>query len=88
MIKGCSKRVVVLKNPKSDIFEEAYFIVREKKVPDSKGTMIDEANRIIVENTLGARPLVKKDKSRSGTLLFLMGMVTSLTLAIIYALII
>ena len=38
MIKGCSKRVVYLKNTDSAIFEEAYFVLgrgdREVKVSD------------------------------------------------------
>jgi len=31
MIKGCTKRVVVVKDVQSDIFEEAYLIMRPKQ---------------------------------------------------------
>ncbi len=49
MIKGCSKRVIVVKHPDNDAFEEAYFIVKEgryQKKSDAK-SLIGEADRII-----------------------------------------
>ena len=55
MIKGISRKMFVLKDTKSDIFEEAYFVIKERV--DEKNTasdtdMVAEANRIIDENDI------------------------------------
>ena len=52
MIKGCNKRVVYMKNTGSDMFDEAYFIVRaEAAATDrSEHDMVAEAERIIRES--------------------------------------
>ncbi len=54
MIKGCTKRVVVVKDVQSDIFEEAYFILRPKseksKAKASRTDIITEANRLVLDN--------------------------------------
>ncbi len=53
MIKGCTKRVIVAKDLQSDIFEEAYFILRpqgaKKKGTTSQSEFLSEANRIVCE---------------------------------------
>ncbi len=46
MLKGAQKRMIVVKTADSDIFEEAYFVVRGG-VERSKPDMVLEANRII-----------------------------------------
>jgi hypothetical protein len=60
-MRGYQKRVVYLKNPGSAIFEEAYFIIKESHEADDEKTIIDEANRIIEENSGGER---KKRRGR------------------------
>ena len=49
MIKGCQKKIIMLKNTGSEIFEEAYFILSESadKSNLSQSDMIAEANRIV-----------------------------------------
>lgn len=49
MIRGCSKRVIVLKHPQGDAFEEAYFIVKEGHYKSKRDTkfLVSEANKII-----------------------------------------
>ena len=58
MLRGCQRRIIVLKNTKSDIFEEAYFILSERaasgEAPVSESDMILEANRIISESSQNA----------------------------------
>ena len=52
MIKGTSRRVIVVKNPGTDVFEEAYFIIKEgkmKRKSDHK-TLLSEASKILEEN--------------------------------------
>ena len=46
MLKGAQKKMIVIKTSDSEIFEEAYFVVKggvERSQPD----MVSEANRII-----------------------------------------
>ena len=49
LLKGVSKRVIIIKNPESEIFEEAYFIVKNKSIFNQakENEMVLEANRII-----------------------------------------
>ena len=49
LLKGVNKRVIVIKNPESEIFEEAYFIVKNKSIFNQakENEMVIEANRII-----------------------------------------
>lgn len=52
MIKGCRKNVVWIRNTGSEMFEEAYFIVSDKKM-EQKTTdcdMLSEASRLIAES--------------------------------------
>ncbi len=51
-MRGYQKRVIYMKNPGSAVFEEAYFVIKEngRSEGDSPDIM-DEANRIIEENT-------------------------------------
>lgn len=92
MIKGCNKRVIVLKNPGSDIFEEAYFIVKDRGARvDPRVNLIDEANRIIEESLIDPRIRAlrrARKKSRLGRFLpFLFGVLLTLAAAILYSLI-
>ena len=51
LLKGVNKRVIVIKNPESEIFEEAYFIVKNKSLfrQARENEMVLEANRIIAD---------------------------------------
>ena len=53
MVRGCQKKIIYLKNTGSEVFEEAYFVVREKNLAyeSSECDMIEEANRILDECT-------------------------------------
>lgn len=51
MIKGCSRKVIVIKNPGSNLFEEAYFIVSPREAERQYGDFLTEANRIIALRT-------------------------------------
>ena len=76
MIKGASRRMVVLKNTGSPLFEEAYFILRREAEEKSLRTdMVSEANRIVAANVL---PRADR-RRRRGLLaigLFLLGVLT------------
>ncbi len=51
-MRGYQKKVIYVKNTGSDIFEEAYFVVKGDGYDGgySHEKMVDEANRIINEN--------------------------------------
>mgnify|MGYP006966488056 CR=1 FL=1 len=51
MLKGCQKKIIVMKNTGSPMFDEAYFILSENalRAHASERDMISEANRIIRE---------------------------------------
>ena len=49
MLKGCQKKIIMLKNTGSKIFDEAYFILSDSAIAShcSQSDMIAEANRIV-----------------------------------------
>ena len=51
-MRGYQKRVIYIKNTGSEIFEEAYFVVKGDVTASlhTHDKMVDEANRIINEN--------------------------------------
>ena len=46
--KGCEKRIIMIKNTGSELFEEAYFVLRNES-RNEESDMVAEANRIIEE---------------------------------------
>lgn len=85
MIKGCSKRMIILKDTGSDFFEEAYFVLKTAKDTCKIATekdFIAEANRIVseagnakIKDCTGNR----SDKKRA----FLYGMLAGISLCVI-----
>ncbi len=60
MLKGCRKQMIVLRGTGSEIFDEAYFVLKKsderKHYADGdreRKSMLLEANRIIEENRMG-----------------------------------
>ena len=51
MVRGCQKKIIYLKSTGSEIFDEAYFVVRDKTPEEKQGEcdMVQEANRILNE---------------------------------------
>ena len=47
MIKGCQKRIIQIKDTKSKLFEEAYFVLKKENVAVQGKDMVSEATRII-----------------------------------------
>jgi len=74
LLKGVNKRVIVIKNPESEIFEEAYFIIRSnnikgvfKQSKSNENEMLIEANRIISDYHNQQRSIIEKNGIASGT---------------------
>jgi len=60
MIKGCQKRMIKIKDTKSIIFEEAYFVLRNEIADSvSKKDIISEATAIINKYSQPSRPTKK-----------------------------
>ena len=47
MLRGCKRNMIVLRGTGSDLFEEAYFVVKEEAERRSESDMLEEAERII-----------------------------------------
>ena len=64
MVRGCQKKIVYLKNTGSDVFTDAYFVVRDNALENiDECDMIKEANRILdecisIEDGISKRRLV------------------------------
>lgn len=52
MIMGCTKKVIVVRDIGSNMFDEAYFIVNPKVGNTQKSDFLREADRIIASRTL------------------------------------
>ncbi len=58
MLKGCRKQMIVLRGTGSEIFDEAYFVLKKSGEREfshelGKKSMLLEANRILEENRMG-----------------------------------
>lgn len=49
LLRGASRRVVVVKSRDSKLFEEAHFLLREEQIETPLPALLDEANRIVEE---------------------------------------
>ena len=69
VMKGCQKRIIVMKNTGSNLFDEAYFILKDSAVRSpsiSEQDMVGEAARIIAENMIVSERRDTKPRRRSG----------------------
>ena len=73
MVKGVSRRVIVIKSPDKNIFEEAIFIVREDALRKgvTRDELVREAQQVANEYLSSNRK--KKQKKIPGVLYALMG---------------
>ena len=49
LLRGATRRVVVVKSRDSKLFEEAHFLLREEQTEVPMPALLDEANRIVEE---------------------------------------
>ncbi len=85
-MRGYQKKVVYLKNTGSSVFEEAYFVIKSNSQRIERYTnreLIEEANRIIEENTK-----LYKNKSKRPSLgnliIFGIGFLSSALLSLLF----
>mgnify|MGYP004542886343 FL=1 len=51
MIKGVNKNVVIIKDIKNEVFEEAIFILRPQKKKPKKSVLLKEVRKILETET-------------------------------------
>ena len=88
MVRGCQKKIVYLKSTGSDVFDEAYFVVRETALDKiSECDMVKEANRILEECTSLENDRDKKEALfgflKNKTVPFLVGTVVGMIITIL-----
>ena len=94
MIKGTQKKIIVVKNPKSRIFDEAYFVVRSDGGKSAllnvtHDDMVLEANKIIARSlTPESLPLQSKRTAGRKTrfLWYLAGAISSGAVFLLFSL--
>ncbi len=57
MLKGVERKLIMLQLRESDLFESAYFVLKDNGKPrlHDPGEMLKEANRILEENSHSAK---------------------------------
>ena len=88
-MRGYQKKVIYLKNTGSSIFEEAYFIIRSDKKESTGKTytcdeLIEEANRIIEENSTLQRDKKRKIPTVANTVIFAIGFLSAALLSVTF----
>lgn len=63
-VRGCEKRVVVLRHADSVLFEEAYFVMRRASGRASHTDMVTEAERLLTGGETSSAADEKKKKER------------------------
>ncbi len=55
-MRGCKRQIILLKGTDSQIFDEAYFLVRRSAEKCGQEEIVREAQRIVDRNTTRRRP--------------------------------
>ncbi len=81
-MRGCERRIIMLKGTDSEIFDEAYFLLRKDfKNEKDESEIVDEAHRIVSLNT------TKRRRRKKDALFFAAGIAFGAAVAIIFAII-
>ena len=86
-MRGYQKKVLFMKNTGSDLFEEAYFILKEGRVASKEADIVEEARRIVKENEYSAHPPGAKEARCSYFLIFAAGFALCLAITLVAAII-
>ena len=76
MIKGCSRRMIVLKDTGSELFDEAYFMLKSGKLPKKPGgekDFIAEASKGVADASSEIKPAAKSSRKPAFFLGFFAG---------------
>lgn len=85
VLKGCEKRILQIKSPKSELFEEAYLILKPQSVEVDHADMVKEAEKLLREVSVKKRKF-SLGVSLGDALFFLAGVLLSVVILAIGAL--
>lgn len=84
-MRGCERRIIMLKGTSSEIFDEAYFLLRKDfKNDEGENEIVDEARRIVSLNTTKRR---QKGIFKKNWLFFAAGAFLGAAIAVLLAII-
>ena len=72
MLKGCQKKIIFLKDTESNLFEEAYFVIKPEFQNKSEEDIIAEATKI-ANGGFVEKKLSKRNRGALGFFLFSLG---------------
>ncbi len=76
-LKGCQKSVILVKGKESELFEEAYFIMKETERPHKTTDIVAEARRIIESEDMRAAPVSVKLNRKKKLICFFVGILVA-----------
>ncbi|MBQ6892887.1 MAG: hypothetical protein IJN48_01660 [Clostridia bacterium] len=80
-MRGCERKIIMLKGTDSEIFDEAYFLIRRDfKEAGRTGEIVREAQRIVDMNTVRHGREKRKKKERAA---FFIGLAAGLAVGVI-----
>lgn len=81
-MRGCERRIIMLKGTDSEIFDEAYFLLRKDfKNEEGDAEMVSEAKRIVSLNTTRRR---KRANVKKEALVFALGILLGAAASVIF----
>lgn len=84
-MRGCERKIIMLKGTDSEIFDEAYFLLRRDFKNTEGDEIVREAHRIVESNTIRKRKRIANPKEK---IFFAVGAVIGAVLsALLYILI-
>lgn len=84
-MRGCERKIIMLKGTDSEIFDEAYFLLRRDFKNTEGDEIVREAHRIVESNTIRKRKIIAGRKEK---IFFAVGAVIGAVLsALLYILI-
>ena len=72
-MKGCQKSVILVKGKESELFEEAYFVMKNTEKRYTSSDIVAEARRIIETEDMRAAPASVKLNRKKKLVCFLIG---------------
>lgn len=84
MIKGTHRSIIKLKNISGEVFEEAYFILKEGRESEKSSDVVREAKKIISENMIiPEKAILDKNKRKSNLLITALTFLSGIALGVI-----
>ena len=83
-MRGCERKIIMLKGTNSEIFDEAYFLIRRDFKEEKGAEIVREAQRIVDMNTTRRRA---RSKRKSERIAFAVGVFVGFAVGLLWLLI-